>query len=89
MLFHAAEINQKAAVELLLKRGADPDLANYAGVAPAMAAQGRSHTTVARLLARALDEGVEEEKAARENMDTQRFLEPGHRPVYLEVGLWG
>ncbi|XP_076457761.1 uncharacterized protein LOC143291654 [Babylonia areolata] len=59
VLFHAAETNQKAAVELLLNRGADPEIANYAGVVPALAAQGRNHTAVARLLARALEEGAE------------------------------
>ncbi|KAL8587219.1 hypothetical protein ACOMHN_013304 [Nucella lapillus] len=57
VLFHAAETNQRSAVELLLSRGADPEIANYAGVVPALAAQGRNHSNVARLLARALEEG--------------------------------
>ena len=86
VLFHAAETNQKAAVELLLNRGADPEIANYAGVVPAMAAQGRSHTTVARLLARALDEGMEEEKVM-ETVETQKVLDSSQRPVPLEVSL--
>lgn len=74
-------------MELLLNRGADPEIANYAGVVPAMAAQGRSHTTVARLLARALDEGVEEEKVAeRDPVETSRVPDSGQRPVPLEVG---
>ncbi|KAK7106025.1 hypothetical protein V1264_017331 [Littorina saxatilis] len=77
-LFHAAETNQKAAVELLLNRGADPEIANYAGVVPAMAAQGRSHTTVARLLARALDETGEEEKMV---VDKEAKMEPGVKLV--------
>jgi ankyrin repeat protein len=56
VLFHAAETNQKQAMEILLRHGADPEIANYAGTTPAMAAQGRSHTAVARLLARAIDD---------------------------------
>lgn len=60
MLFHAAESNQRTAVDLLLRRGADPEIANYAGVIPSMAAQGRSHTHVARMLARAVDENPDD-----------------------------
>lgn len=72
VLFHAAETNQKTAVELLLNHGADPEIANYAGVVPAMAAQGRSHTAVARLLARA----VEEDTTSGENCKTKTEPNP-------------
>ncbi|XP_012944076.1 nascent polypeptide-associated complex subunit alpha, muscle-specific form, partial [Aplysia californica] len=49
-LFRAAESNQKLMVELLLRKGANPDIHNYAGVTCAMAAQGRNLHGVLKLL---------------------------------------
>ncbi|KAK7497100.1 hypothetical protein BaRGS_00011630 [Batillaria attramentaria] len=78
VLFHAAEGNQRTAVELLLRRGADPEIANYAGVIPAMAAQGRSHTFVSRLLTRAVDEGVDEMALSAGNAEEMEVSSPAN-----------
>ena len=92
VLFYAAETNQKAAVELLIGRGADPEIANYAGVVPAMAAQGRSHTMVARLLARALEDPSGEEEKGGEKEEQRRMIDKqGAVPFEVrDIGIvWG
>ncbi|XP_050415895.1 ankycorbin [Patella vulgata] len=49
-LYHAVECEKKSIVSLLLKRGANPEIQNYAGNTAIMAAQARSFTDISYLL---------------------------------------
>ena len=49
-LFHAAEANDRDTCELLLRRGADANVTNYAGETAVFAANGRKHNQIVALL---------------------------------------
>ena len=51
-LFHAAEANDCDTCELLLQKGADTNVANYAGETAVFAANGRKHNQIVALLVR-------------------------------------
>ncbi|BFZ14156.1 hypothetical protein BsWGS_17195 [Bradybaena similaris] len=75
-LFWAAESNQKGMVELLLGKGANPDVPNYAGVTTAMAAQGRNLHGVLKLLGSVATDKFTE-------FDVKPNLESKPSPLYL------
>ena len=49
-LFYAAEANDWDTCELLLQKGADANVANYAGETAVFAANGRKHNQIVALL---------------------------------------
>ncbi|XP_048253925.1 B-cell lymphoma 3 protein-like [Haliotis rufescens] len=59
-MFHAAENNEIDMVEMLLKRGANPDVLNYAGSTAIMAAQARNFSLITKMLSRASEWNDEE-----------------------------
>ncbi len=59
-MFHAAENNEIDMVELLLKRGGNPDVLNYAGSTAIMAAQARNFNQITKMLSRASEWNDEE-----------------------------